>query len=136
MNHIVCFHLFNDYSGSPKVLKGVLEGLLEKGYPVDLVTSGGGVLDELIGKPGFRKHGYRYRFSTNPIVTMCRYTAVQVYAFLVALRWLFEKDVVLYINTLLPVGPALAGRLMGKRVVYLIMRMPSSRVLSTRGWLG
>lgn len=84
MNHIVCFHLFNDYSGSPKVLKGVLEGLLEKGYPVDLVTSGGGVLDELIGKPGFRKHGYRYRFSTNPIVTMCRYTAVQVYAFLVA----------------------------------------------------
>ena len=69
MNHIVCFHLFNDYSGSPKVLKGVLEGLLEKGYPVDLVTSGGGVLDELIGKPGFRKHGYRYRFSTNPIVT-------------------------------------------------------------------
>ena len=118
MNHIVCFHLFNDYSGSPKVLKGVLEGLLEKGYPVDLVTSGGGVLDELIGKPGFRKHGYRYRFSTNPIVTMCRYTAVQVYAFLVALRWLFEKDVVFYINTLLPVGPALAGRLMGKRVVY------------------
>ena len=118
MNHIVCFHLFNDYSGSPKVLKGVLEGLLEKGYPVDLVTSGGGVLDELIGKPGFRKHGYRYRFSTNPIVTMCRYTAVQVYAFLVALRWLFEKDVVFYINTSLPVGPALAGRLMGKRVVY------------------
>ena len=118
MNHIVCFHLFNDYSGSPKVLKGVLEGLLEKGYPVDLVTSGGGVLDELIGKPGFRKHGYRYRFSTNPIVTRCRYTAVQVYAFLVALRWLFEKDVVFYINTLLPVGPALAGRLMGKRVVY------------------
>ena len=30
MNHIVCFHLFNDYSGSPKVLKRVLEGLLEK----------------------------------------------------------------------------------------------------------
>lgn len=118
MKHIICFHHFNDYSGSPKVLKGVLEGLLEKGYPVDLVTSGGGVLDELIGKPGFRKHGYRYRFSTNPIVTMCRYTAVQVYVFLVALRWIFDKDVVFYINTLLPVGPALAGRLTGKRVVY------------------
>ena len=118
MKHIICFHHFNDYSGSPKVLKGVLEGLLEKGYQVDLVTSGGGVLDELIGKPGFRKHGYRYRFSTNPLVTMCRYTAVQVYVFLVALRWIFDKDVVFYINTLLPVGPALAGRLTGKRVVY------------------
>ena len=118
MKHIVCFHHFNDYSGSPKVLKMVLEGLLEKGYQVDLVTSSGGVLDELIGMEGFRKHGYRYHFSMNPIVTMCRYAAVQVYAFWVALRWMFDKDVVFYINTLLPVGPALAGRLMGKRVVY------------------
>ncbi len=24
--HIVCFHLYNDYSGSPKVLRMVLEG--------------------------------------------------------------------------------------------------------------
>ena len=118
MKHIVCFHHFNDYSGSPKVLKMVLEGLLEKGYQVDLVTSSGGVLDELIGMEGFRKHSYRYHFSMNPIVTMCRYAAVQVYAFWVALRWMFDKDVVFYINTLLPVGPALAGRLMGKRVVY------------------
>ena len=118
MKHIVCFHHFNDYSGSPKVLKMVLEGLLEKGYQVDLVTSSGGVLDELIGMEDFRKHGYRYHFSMNPIVTMCRYAAVQVYAFWVALRWMFDKDVVFYINTLLPVGPALAGRLMGKRVVY------------------
>lgn len=118
MLYIVCFHHFNDYSGSPKVLKMVLEGLLEKGCQVDLVTSSGGVLDELKGMEGFRKHGYRYHFSKNPIVTMCRYAAVQVYAFLVALRWMFDKDVVFYINTLLPVGPALAGRLMGKRVVY------------------
>ena len=118
MKHIVCFHHFNDYSGSPKVLKMVLEGLLEMGYQVDLVTSSGGVLDELKGMEGFRKHSYRYHFSMNPIVTMCRYAAVQVYAFWVALRWMFDKDVVFYINTLLPVGPALAGRLMGKRVVY------------------
>ena len=31
MNRIICFHLFNDYSGSPKVLKMALEGLLKKG---------------------------------------------------------------------------------------------------------
>ena len=47
MKHIVCFHLYNDYSGSPKVLKTVLESLLKKGYEVDLVTSRKGILDSL-----------------------------------------------------------------------------------------
>ena len=31
---------------------------------------------------------------------------------------MFERDVEFYINTILPVGPALAGKMMGKRVVY------------------
>lgn len=118
MKHIVCFHLFNDYSGSPKVLKMVLEGLLKKGYQVDLVSSKGGALDELLHYPNLRKHSYPYRFSSNGAVTMLRYCMVQLYTFLLAFRWLFRKDVVFYINTLLPAGPALAGRLMGKRVVY------------------
>ena len=62
MKNIVCFHLFNDYSGSPKVLKTVVEGLLEKGYKVDLVTSRGGVLDELKGHNGLRMRQYSYKF--------------------------------------------------------------------------
>lgn len=48
MSRVICFHLFNDYSGSPKVLKMILEGLLKKGCQVDLVSSTGGVLDELL----------------------------------------------------------------------------------------
>lgn len=118
MKHIICFHLFNDYSGSPKVLKTVLEGLLRKGYRVDLVTSKGGVLDELMGYENLHMHHYSYHFSRLHALTMCRYTMVQAYTFLLALKWMFQRDVVFYINTLLPVGPALAGRLTGKRVVY------------------
>lgn len=118
MKHIICFHLFNDYSGSPKVLRMVLEGMLKKGYRVDLVSSKGGVLDELLHYPNLRKHSYPYRFSSNGAVTMLRYGLVQIYTFFLSFRWLFSKDAVFYINTLLPVGPALAGRLMGKRVVY------------------
>ena len=49
---------------------------------------------------------------------MLRYCGVQFYTFLLAFRWLFCKGVVFYINTLLPIGPALAGKLMGKRIVY------------------
>lgn len=118
MKRIVCFHLFNDYSGSPKVLRMVLEGMLKKGYRVDLASSKGGVLDDLLHYPNLRKHSYPYRFSSNGAVTMLRYGLVQIYTFFLSFRWLFYKDAVFYINTLLPVGPALAGRLMGKRVVY------------------
>ena len=118
MKRIVCFHLFNDYSGSPKVLRMVLEGMLKKGYRVDLVSSKGGVLDELLHYKNLKKHSYRYKFSNNPVVTMLRYASVQLYTFFLSFRWLFCKDVVFYINTLLPLGPALAGRMMGKRVVY------------------
>lgn len=120
MRKIVCFHLFNDYSGSPKVLTMVLKGMLEKGYQVDLVTSGSteGALDELNGLDGFRKSTYRYKFSENPVVTMIKYFCIQVYTFLVAFRYIGQKDVVFYINTILPLGPAMAGRLMGLRVVY------------------
>lgn len=118
MKHIICFHLFNDYSGSPKVLKIVLEGLLKKGYQIDLITSTGGALDELLYYKNLSKYSYPYRFSNNPIVTMLRYCMVQLYTFILTFRWLFYKDVAFYINTLLPVGPALAGRIMGKRVVY------------------
>ena len=118
MKHIVCFHLYNDYSGSPKVLKMVLEGMLQKGYQIDLVSSKEGVLDELLYYPNLRKHSYPYRFSSNGAVTMLRYCLVQLYTFFLSFRWLFHKNVVFYINTLLPASPALAGRLMGKRVVY------------------
>ena len=118
MKHIICFHLYNDYSGSPKVLKMVLEGMLRKGCRIDLVSSKEGALDELLHYPNLRKHSYPYRFSSNGAVTMLRYCLVQLYTFFLSFRWLFRKDVVFYINTLLPVGPALAGRLMGKRVVY------------------
>ena len=37
-------------------MKTVLEGLLRKGYGVDLVTSKGGVLDELMGYENLHMH--------------------------------------------------------------------------------
>lgn len=119
MKHIICFHLFNDYSGSPKVLAMVLRGLSGKGCRVDLVTSRrGGALDALEEMPGIKLHRYHYTFSNNAALTMVRYVGIQILTFFMAFRWLFAKNAVFYINTILPIGPALAGRLMGKRVVY------------------
>lgn len=127
MNKLVCFHLFNDFSGSPKVLRMVLGGLLERGawrgesgeWRVEIVTSKGeGALSDLDGRKGVRMHRYAYCFSENGVVTMLWYSWVQVYLFVMAFRYLFSRRTVFYINTILPVGAALAGRIMGKKVVY------------------
>ena len=118
MKNIVCFHLFNDYSGSPQVLRTVIEGLLEKGYHIDLVTSRGGVLDELGSKEGLRMRQYDYRFAHNTAVRALRYAWVQLQVFFIALGYMFKKDTVIYVNTILPVGAAIGGRLACKKVVY------------------
>ena len=118
MKNIVCFHLFNDYSGSPKVLRTVIEGLLERGYHIDLVTSRGGVLDELKGRENLTLKQYSYKFASNVFIRATRYIFVQLRAFFIALSYLFKKETVIYINTILPVGAAIGGRIAGKKVVY------------------
>ncbi len=118
MKHIVCFHLLNDYSGSPKVLKIVLEELLKQGYEIDLITSGGGVLESLKSYKNLNYVTYCYRFSEYKFITLIRYVLVQILTFLYSFKYIFRKDIVFYINTIMPVGPALAGCLMGKKCVY------------------
>ena len=115
---IVCFHLFNDYSGSPKVLKNTLCGLLGKGAEIELITSRGGVLDTIPAGKNLKRRSYSYKFSNNAIVTTLRYTLVQLYTFFMALGYMRDKNAVFYINTILPAGPAIAGWLMGKKVIY------------------
>ena len=115
---IVCFHLFNDYSGSPKVLKNTLCGLLDKGAEIELITSRGGVLDTIPANKKLKRRCYSYKFSNNAMVTTLRYTLVQLYTFFMALGYMRDKNAVFYINTILPAGPAIAGWLMGKKVIY------------------
>lgn len=118
MKHIACFQLLSDYSGSPKVLTQILRELLKRDYQVDLISSKGGVLDELNIYPNLKRYSYQYTFSNNVLVTMLRYISVQIYTFFFAFRYLSVENCVFYINTLLPIGPALAGRIMGKHVIY------------------
>lgn len=119
MKRVVCFHLLNDFSGSPKVLRLVLDGLLKKGINIELLTSNGcGALSDLEQYKQIRLYKYKYTFSINPITTLIRYIVLQFYTFFFSFRYLFAKDIVFYVNTILPIGAALAGKLMGKTVVY------------------
>ena len=151
MRKIVCFHLYNDFSGSPKVLRVLLGGLLQRGYEVDLVTSRGGVLDkiadnrlqiidddqQIVDNSQLKYRYYNYKFSESGVVTALRYVWVQIYTFFVVLGYWRDKDVVFYINTILPVGPALAGWLLRKRVVYHYHEnaMVKSRLYRVLAWV-
>lgn len=117
---IVCFHLFNDFSGSPKVLRAVLQGLLDDGYDIDLYSSSTpGVLNKLnssLGRLNFSK--YKYSFSNNKLHTLLRLVKAQCKMFRYGLGYSKTDNVVFYVNTLLPVAAAIAGRIRGIKVIY------------------
>lgn len=116
---IACFHLFNDFSGSPKVLRLVLERLAKENIEIDLITSrGNGALSAFEQYQQIHIFEYYYNFSVNPLITIMRYFWVQFYIFFFSFRYLFSRNVIFYVNTILPIGAAVAGWLMGKTVVY------------------
>lgn len=113
---ILAYHLLNDCSGSPKVLRTTLEGLAGRGHSIELVTSRGGVLDGL-DDCGVKIHRVGYRFTPGVAATAMRFAWAQARMFWSALHRAGHDKVVL-VNTILPVGAALGARLRGAKVVY------------------
>lgn len=115
---IICFHILNDFSGSPKVLEMVLSGLQSKGHSIDVITSkGAGALDSLKKEKNISFHLFHYNFSRIFFWNLLQFLYVQIYIFFYAFRYL-QKDCIFYINTIMPVGAAFAGKIMGKKIVY------------------
>lgn len=115
LEKIVFVHLFNDRSGSPKVLSQVVVAMYERGKEVEVLTSdhADGFLDSL---PGRRRQIF-YRRSENKLLTLLFYLASQVLLFISCLRY-WRQDVVFYVNTMMPFGAALAAKFLGKPVIY------------------
>jgi glycosyltransferase involved in cell wall biosynthesis len=110
------FHLLNDLSGSPKVLSQLIKGWQKKGVVVHLYTSlhQRGFLSDI---PGVHYHNAWYRFSSNPWKRLLLYSISQVLLF-IRLSFKLKKDDIVYVNTVLPFGAALAGKLRACKVVY------------------
>lgn len=114
---VVFFHLYNDYSGSPKVLRNLIEGLLDKKYFARIVTSNtNGVLDELSCNADVEYDYFNYRPTDNKIIWSLKLIWAQLTLFFKAFKC--RDCQVFYINTIMPFGAALAGRILGKRIVY------------------
>ena len=114
--HIVCFHLFNNYTGSPKVLSQVIKGLIDKGYRVDLVTNKTeGFLSNIKGVN--YKYIY-YSWNKNKLITLLYFIWAQVHLFIISFFEYKKSKSIFYINTLLPFGAAIAGKILKKEVIY------------------
>ena len=114
---VVGVHLLNDFSGSPLVFSQSMHALLARGYEVDLYTSkkpGEGFLSDI---PGIKYHLISYNWSSSKLLTLIKLIWSQLIIFCKLLRY-WRQPVIVYINTVLPFGAALAGVIMRKRIVY------------------
>lgn len=115
---IVAVHLLNDYSGSPKVLMQLTKGWVQRGFEVVLATCSNreGFLSDL---KGVQYLNYWYKWKANPLLRLLNFMASQSILFFKLLRIIERKDTI-YVNTVLPFGAALAGKIRGCRVIYHI----------------
>ncbi|AOE83161.1 glycosyltransferase family 4 protein [Pseudomonas sp. TCU-HL1] len=115
MKKIVFIHLFNDRSGSPKVLSQVIKVAQNLGFDIETLTSShkNGFLDN---PPGVLRKIF-YRRSEKKLLTLCYYLISQAILFAKCLQYR-KKDAIFYINTMMPFGAALAARLINKPVLY------------------
>jgi len=113
---IYAFHLLNDFSGSPKVLKQLATGWVAKGFDVNIVTSKGkdGFLSEI---DGVTYHQFWYSWAPNPFLRLLNLIISQLSLIGLMLFKLKRKDIV-YVNTVLPFGAAIVGKIIGCRIIY------------------
>jgi glycosyltransferase involved in cell wall biosynthesis len=109
-------HLLNDFSGSPLVFREALLAIkpeYSKLFLYCATPSGNGFLSnlpEVIERPLF------YRWSPNIVVTPLLFLIAQL-SLLFKLLYHVRKSDTVYVNTLLPFGALLAGKLKGAKVI-------------------
>jgi len=115
---IIAIHLLNDYSGSPKVLMQLLKGWSKKNIETHLYTCSGrdGFLSNVAQ---VKNHFYWYRFAKNPFLRLLFLMTSQFLLF-VKLLFKLQKNDIVYINTVLPFGAGIAGKIRGCKVMYHI----------------
>jgi glycosyltransferase involved in cell wall biosynthesis len=115
MKNILAVHLYNDFSGSPRVLAALLNGLANEHWHINLLASNTqGALSNL---PNVSLHPFPYRFYNAKWRRLLMLLYAQIRIILSVWRLRRSTDVI-YINTLLPFGAALMGKLLGIPVVY------------------
>ncbi len=118
-NKIICVHTINDFGGTSLIMSEIIQGLLEKGYTVELFVRGA-KNNGFLSKLPVRTHSYFYRETNSSFLTIMYFLLSQLQLFFTIVNHCWKKEVGLYINTLKPAGAGLAGKLCKRRVIYHI----------------
>ncbi|MBO9497169.1 glycosyltransferase family 4 protein [Thalassotalea sp. G20_0] len=120
--HFLLVHLYDDYSGSPKVLSDVASYLHENNcsFSIILGNASHGFLSDL----NYEKRSYFYRRGENKIGTLFYYTLSQFCLFFKLLKIIrgtrLTNTPVIVVNTMLPFGALLVSKLLKvKSIVYV-----------------
>ncbi|MGT4070154.1 UNVERIFIED_CONTAM: glycosyltransferase [Aeromonas hydrophila] len=110
-------HLYDDYSGSPKVLSQCLNVLDECG--VDNVVFIGSGSYGFISEQAYNIKRFFYRRSNYKVITLFLYLVSQLSLFFKLSFALIkeEKEKIVIVNTMLPFGASLAGKLFADSVI-------------------
>lgn len=112
---IACVHLLNDYSGSPLIFSMAIKGLLQAGNEVTVYTSK--IREGFLTGLNVTYRYIPYNFHKNKWIRLIKFFYSQLYLFfLIVLDHRKIKQV--YVNTLLPFGAAVAGKVCRKKVSY------------------
>lgn len=115
-------HLYNDFSGSPRVLKDAIESTKSTPENTYLFTSQhGGFLDKIKGI----KVKVSYFRSNNKYMQLVLFFLTQLLLFIKLSGYLIrgnfnKRQATIVINTMLPFTAAIAGKLFGAKVVYYV----------------
>lgn len=116
---LVFIHLLNDYSGSPRVLKGAIAAATARRTQAKLYIGSSG--DGILSSCDIPITRYWYRRIEHRILTLTTYLLSQAVLFCKLLSdRTIDKNALIYVNTLLPFGAALYGKLTGRKVIYHI----------------
>lgn len=114
---VLFVHLLNNYTGSPRVLSNLLEKLSSNtNFELHLLTSNSeGSLSNIVN---IQYHYNTYNWSTHKIILALKLCVSQIYQFFFVLFSIHYS--LIYINTILPFGAAIAAKLRGIRCIYHI----------------
>lgn len=114
---MIFIHLYNDFSGSPRVLRDVIEEISSTGDILLVGSEGSGILDTIDKDLSIVK--YRYFYFNNKYLRLASFICSQFNLFFTLL---FMREArcqnEIYINTVLPFGAAIYGFLFRKSIIY------------------